>query len=207
MKQIPENAGGATWAGSLLNDINTIKTKLRYPIKGKTLTPIVFWGSIILLIIALSIFLINSGTDNAPDRPWWTKMLVGTSGLFVMIVIITRHIHALKFISIETPYHTQENMALIDGFLKSEHMLIFRHPEAPEIFQIQSRNVNMKGIKEDREVMIFIADDRRILINSHFTYSGWSPNPGSRHHKEFGKMLQQYIERQSHNTGIVHQTF
>jgi hypothetical protein len=205
MKQIPGNANGAAWGNSLLSDINTIKSKLRYPIKGKTLAPILFWGVIIVLIVSLSVFLITVGVEG-DERPLWMKAMVGTSGIFLMVMTIIRHLQALRFIAIETPYHLQENILLVDSFLKAEHMLIFRHPDAPEVFQIQSRNKHSK-VDDDREIMIFIADDRRILINSHFTNSGWKANPGSRHHKEFGKMLQQYISSQSHNTGIVHQTF
>lgn len=205
MKQIHGNAGDAAWAGSLLSDIKTIKSKLRYPIKGKTLTPILFWSTIIVLIVTPSIYVMTLGAEG-DARPMWMKALLGTSGLFIIVMTIVRHMQALRFIAIETPYHTHENMLLVDSFLKAEHMLIFRHPEVPEIFQIQSRNKHSK-VADDREIMIFIADDKRILINSHFTNSGWKANPGSRHHKEFGKMLQEYINSQSHNTGIVHQTF
>lgn len=205
MKEIPSNTGSATWASSLIADIAIIKKKLRYPIKGATLTPIIFWSFVIVLMVVASIALIAYTQD---ERPIWVKMLLGFSGLFLISAIIIRHIQALRFISIPTPYLATENALLLEQFLKAEHMLIFRHPDAPEIFQIQSRNLNMKSLgKEDREIMIFIADDKRILINSHFTDTGWSPNPGVRHHAQFAKMLQQYINDQSHTTGISHQTF
>jgi hypothetical protein len=114
------------------------------------------------------------------------------------------YLRSLRFISIPTDYHTTENMALVQDFLKRQHLAHSQHPQIPEVFQILSKNINPGD--ENREVLIFIAADKKILLNSHFTTS-WGFFARRRHHNEMAKMLKDYINNLDRSTGLVHQTF
>ncbi|RYZ46815.1 MAG: hypothetical protein EOP49_22610 [Sphingobacteriales bacterium] len=106
--------------------------------------------------------------------PNWSQHFSGYMlFLFVFLVptvmSVRRYVDLIRFTEVPTPYFLAANMKLIQEFLKDNQLLMLRHSDAPEVFQIISRNISTVG--EEREVLIFIADDRRILVNSHFTTS------------------------------------
>ncbi|RYD55010.1 MAG: hypothetical protein EOP56_17460 [Sphingobacteriales bacterium] len=205
MKVLPESIEqGGNWENRLVTDIAYIRQHLRYPITKKTLLPVILWA--VLLIIMLScvaaLFLLGEGKIN----PILTILGINA---FTFISISVRYFDTLKFQEIPTGLFLQENKTMLERFLKSQHLLVFRHPEMPEVFQILSRNINLHTASEEkREVIIFIADDRRILINSHFTESSWAFGMGKRHHRQMAKNLKEWIKNHTPaGTSLTHQTF
>lgn len=188
MKSLPGNNTGPQWNNSLLDDLVFIKQHLRYPISKKTLPS--------AALIGISLFFIS--------RTLWMTMLTGVRGhvavaifLGVMMAIIfasgiMRYYSTLKFRIIPTPYFATENMKLIETFLRMQQLNLYSHPKAPEVFQILSRPL---GNSEQREVMIFIADDKRILINSHFINQKWVLSAGSKNANGMARQLQQWISQ------------
>jgi hypothetical protein len=190
MKSLPGNKTGPQWNNSLFDDLAFIKQHLRYPMSKKTLPSAALIGILLFFI----------------SRALWMTMLTGLHGhvavtifLGVMMAIIfvsgiQRYYGTLRFHSIPTPYFATENLKLVETFLRMQQLNLYRHPKAPEVFQILSRPL---GNSEQREVMIFIADDKRILINSHFINQKWVLSAASKNANGMARQLQQWISQNS----------
>ncbi|XZF15750.1 hypothetical protein ACTHGU_06410 [Chitinophagaceae bacterium MMS25-I14] len=190
MKSLPQqSAGQPEWDNSLLRDLAYIKKNLRYPISKKVLIP----GILFALSLSAAAYVVIGIAERmiAKQGMGLGPVLLVISFTLLAVVSATRALGSLKFISISTPYDTNGNISLITKFLESQHLVVFRHPEAPEVFQIISRSIDV--FKDAREVLVFIADDHRILINSHFTERNQTMQ---RHHKQMAEMLQQYMNGQ-----------
>jgi hypothetical protein len=208
MRTLPTGNGDAQWENSLINDLAFIKKHLRYPLTRKTLVPSFISGIILayMLRMAWMIWIMHTAV---------TKHNFFDVMPYIMILIIAlplvfttyAYMQVLRFQAVKTVFFSAENQQLIQKFLQSQHLVIYRHPDAPEVFQIISKNINANRNKDQREIMIFIADDKRILINSHLTNVGFSFNTYSRrHYKEMAKRLQEWIKihlPENANTSIV----
>ncbi len=121
-----------------------------------------------------------------------------------MCVSAVRYLGVLKFREIKTGYHLIANIALLKKFMQVQQLAFSVHPDAPEVYQIISKNISTNK-DETREVMLFIADDKRILINSHFVGNLTISLP-SRNYNEMCKRLAAWIERhkmENADTAIV----
>lgn len=187
MQTTARQLNGPEWDNRQLRDINYIKSKLRYPAGRKIFLPAVIGAAVFILtlLLAYHAFFNTVHTGAAP-------VFIAAMVCIITFMLANRFFQELKFISIPTGFDTSRNQQLIDAFLKAQHMIVFRHPEAAEVFQIVSKSVN--PLKEQREVLLFIADDRRILINSHFTNAGFSLVPGTRHHRQMAAELEKFIK-------------
>lgn len=85
----------------------------------------------------------------------------------VLLLAVIRRIKSFRFISIKSDFVVNENIKLVRQFLQRQNIAFFHNPDAPEVFQISSRVLDIQT--GNREIMVFIADDKRILLNSHFT--------------------------------------
>ena len=195
MKTISAN-NDAQWDSKLLNDLGFIKKNLRYPYSAKTLAPVILVGIVTLLVFALEIA--TGIAAKAEGGAINYKPFIFCAVIFVpFIVSVVRYFSSLKFVSIPTQNFSSENRQLIEDFLKAQHLVVFRHPDAPEVFQIISKSIYQ--YKDRREVMIFIADDKRILVNSHFTNQGFVLIATAPHRKEMSQALKNWIKANSQN--------
>ena len=191
------------WQNAMVGDLAYIKKHLRYRPTLKTLLPAIFRAGFLLLLlilIAASVYMKLSGGEKFNRM----SIILAFSAIIPFTANIVRYLQSLKFISIPTGFYIAENSLLLEQFLKSKYLASSRHPDMPEIFQILSRNLSSG--KEDREVLIFIADDKRILINSHFS-NRWGFLAARRHHREMAAMLKDFLNKSSTGTGLMHQTF
>lgn len=115
--------------------------------------------------------------------------------LFLNLLTVSRYWRTLSFRPVAALLNTGQNISLLRNFLQSHHFAFQQHPQAAEVFQIISRNISASG--EDREVLVFLADEGRILLNSHFTQSGTKVTMGTTHVREMAKNLKQYIAQQT----------
>ena len=191
MRKIENGGQEAKWQNTILKDLSFIKKKLRYPFTSKTIAP--------SLIIA-------SGLTLGLWLTWSTLIANENKGLpiFVLaLVIITivssivRFIRILKFRVIVSPSFLNENIKALGQCLRSEQLAFSQHPEAPEVFCIISRAIGHSVDK--REIMFFIADNERILINSHFTEQGFTLTPPSGHSRQMAKRLQKWLQTYNGN--------
>lgn len=174
------------WDSKQFRDISYIKSRLRYPAGIRIFLPAII-GMLVLAIAAVIAFSVVFKQQS----PQYTPLFIGAGVCIITWMISSRFYRELQFISIQTGFDSKRNQQLIDSFLKARHMVVFRHPQATEVFQIISKNIN--PIKEQREILVFIADEQRILINSHFTNSGFSLVPGVRHHRQMAAELQLFL--------------
>lgn len=128
---------------------------------------------------------------NGKMADYWIVAMMALTFIFVT----RRYLNTLRFRPVPALTTTAENIRLLLLFLQSNHFAFHQHPIAPEVFQIISRNISASG--EDREVMVFIADEGRILLNSHFTQSGSKLTMGTSHVREMAKDLRQFIVQQT----------
>lgn len=191
MKSLPEDQQYANWNSSILNDLSFIKRTLRYPIKRMTLMPLLSSGILVLFVSRL--MYIGMFSSNTKTLFLLACILLGIPS-FISLV---RYWNILHFFEVKSPTTLAGNMSLLANFLKEKQLITFRHPEAPEIFQIISRNIATSG--EEREVLIFIVEDHRFLINSHFTSSRSRFRLVIRatHHQSMIKELNQWLTQQS----------
>ncbi|HTN44926.1 MAG TPA: hypothetical protein VL098_01175 [Flavipsychrobacter sp.] len=196
MKQLEQESTTHTdWNKGIVADLSFIKKYLRYPMRKSRWIPILFWSLFFILIVVLILSAIL-------DQGGVTQPVVLVP-VIIPFIIVFRYVHSLRFVKVTTPFYLDENVKALERFLTAQQLLTYRHPEAPEVFQILSRNISAG--KEDREILIFIADDKRILLNSHFTRSGWSLSTGKNHVDEMARMLVKFIrsgDRAQYRQGI-----
>lgn len=194
MKTISNGGSDAQWDNKLLRDLGFIKKKLRYPLTVKTLAPVLIVALMTALIsfLLLTSYILNKNQEHKINYNLLAFFII----TFIPFTIsVIRYIRSLKFAIINTPYSSTQNMTLIEKFLKAQQLAVYHHPEAPEVYQIISKAVDQ--YKDQREVMIFIADDKRILINSHFTNQGFIPFTAAPHRKEMSNSLKNWIAKYS----------
>lgn len=201
-KYLPEGNGEGAWDNSLVNDLDHIKKSLRYPMRLKTLKPVLIWALFLMLVTSIVASAYLAGDSR--KMPYFLFLL----NMISATAMAVRYIQTLRFQQVRTGLFVQQNSAILESFLKAQQLLVFRHPEIPEVYQILSRNLYRAGNSEKREVIIFIADDKRILVNSHFTETGFVTPPGGRHHKQMAEKLKEWIKKhEAVDAGLVHQTF
>ena len=205
MKQLRSGAGRADWDNELIGKLGFIKQKLRYPISRYTILPAAAIG-MLLPGISLLIFLTLAGR-HADDKRHWPQVMMIAFLLLAGFIAARRYWQTLNFKAIPTPYFSTDNQIILQRFLQDQHLAFARHPEAPEVFQIMSKNIS--ALKEEREIIVFIADDRRILINSHFTQTGTNFAIGTPHHLQMAGMLQAWMNAggRSTNTNLERSVF
>jgi hypothetical protein len=161
----------AHWHSPLLKDLGFIRKHLRYPVNKRTILSIIpiIGSSVFLLLIATLFF---TSINNGDKRFTLTFENIGVFfvvGLvfFTIGLAIYRRIQTLRFIAVKSDFGLNENVRIIRLFLEQQHIAYFHNPDAAEVFQIASRPLDREN--DQREIMVFIADDYRVLINSHFS--------------------------------------
>lgn len=175
------------WQRNLLSDLDYIKMHLRYPWKNGMKAPLYVAATFIAVYIALLLV----------DRLWATAkndfihFFLPLSALALAILSIIHYLNSLRFTAIETGLGKNLNRQLLFSFLLKKQLLSYEHPQCPDIIQILSRPVNINS--EQREVLVFIATENRILVNSHFTENHWIILLKKRHDKSMARALGEYI--------------
>ena len=198
-KQLDEGQGSHQWHSSLFTDLAFIRKHLRYPLSKKTLPSLLVVSALLFLVFRLGfITVLLSKAHNAVV--FW--FLIGLVGVTVGVTIY-RYWVMLRFTVISTPFFVAENSKLLEAFLVAQQLRLYRHPNAPEVYQIMSRPLGNTRT-EQREVMIFIVDDKRILINSHVTGQRFAISGPSGNSRKMAHQLAAWLSsRQNGGTAIV----
>lgn len=192
MKSIDSPEARTKWEEGILNDLSFIKKHKRYKLNKRTITPAGIGILFIVVLTRVSFFLILGGINHSKN-PGISFLMYGFVA-FLALIVILQYFWALKFDTIKTSYSLTENMELVQRFLSSQNLAFSRHDKAPEVFMIISRNLNANSRKEYREIMVFIADDQRILVNSHFSGSKFSITPPSGNYKKMANKLRDWLD-------------
>jgi hypothetical protein len=166
-----ENPESAHWQSPLLHDISFIKKHLRYPVNKMTIWPLLSILGIAFWCIAIFSLIFILSTDKIKRSGITMDMMGGLIAialfLSVFIALLYRRVQNFKFISIKSNFTELDNITLIRQFLTKQNIAFYHKSDAPEVFQISSRILDVQY--GQREIMVFIADNNRILLNSHFT--------------------------------------
>ncbi|MEO6832593.1 MAG: hypothetical protein ABI378_09045 [Chitinophagaceae bacterium] len=184
MKQIGASTPNEQFNKEILGQLSFIKKHLRYPISRRmTLLALPF----LTVIPALLYFLLI-----APNSNYKAQILIPVLLGLLLVVALRRTYQSLHFLSIPAHRLFSENIVLLQQFLTENHFAFGRHPEAPEVFMIMSKNIGRQ--KEEREIVVFIADDHRILINSHFFQRKFRTPIEKLHHKQIAAELKNWLK-------------
>ena len=168
MKQLQGNNTGPQWNSTLLHDLVFIKQHLRYPFSKKTLPKTFIVAFLLIIGVRMMGFVFLAAHSNN----LFFKLFIIPLLVVIIIGSFYQYYRTLQFRSIPTPFFANENRKLIEVFLRSQQLMLYQHPDAPEVFQIASRAIG-GGKNPQREIMIFIADDKRVLITRNIP----SPRP------------------------------
>ena len=190
MKTIPENNNQEKkWDNKILNDLAFIKKHLRYRLNKKTILPFISLFAAAFYFIRMIWMLMFQQQKMSAGMGWFLIALIA----LLICNIVYKYRQILKFTAVPAPFTADENIKLVNEFLLSQQLVTYRLPGAPEVYQIASRPLGFS--KNDmREVMVFIADDNRILINSHFTNTKFSLLPPSRNYKKMANRLKEWLK-------------
>lgn len=175
------------WQSNIVNDIDYIKKHLRYPWKRGMKAPLFVAAGFVVLAVVLFLLSITIGGANNAFMPYFWPL----SLLLLAVISSFYYLKSLKFSRIETGLKKAGNQQLIRSFLQEKQLLVYEHPQCPDIMQILSRPVNISS--EQREVLVFIAAENKVLVNSHFTENSWAIMLKRRHDKTMVKSLEKYI--------------
>lgn len=186
------------YTDQLVSQLSFIKKKLRYPIDKKKFLPV-------LTLIPASLFpifyLINTYEHRHGNLPW--LLLLICIFLFVpAIVALFRLRQTFFFVPVRTGCSASENARQLISFFQDNQLRFEQHPEARELFWIMSRSLHRNS--DTREVVFFVVDENRILINGHFTDMNRRVPAGSPHHRQMAKKLRKWmIDNEAQKEGLV----
>lgn len=189
------------WNRKIVSQLVFIREHLRYPLDLKNVTPILLMLPAIGALALLPLFI----TSNSNRSSRWLIPVVMLAICCAALLAMFRYLQTLRFTAVTSGKTLGENIILVEQFLTAGHFAFARHPEAPEVYQIISRSIS--ALQGEREVVVFIADHRRILINSHFTRNRLKAQVGAPHHKEMARMLTAWLQLADRTKSTGLQTF
>lgn len=202
MQQRLETPGSSHWHSPLLKDLGYIRKHLRYPLNQRTIVSILpIVGSLVFLLLIGSLFFVSIRTGDERFAFSLHNILpfVVTGLVFFTIgLMIYRRIQTLRFIAVKSDFAVSDNIRIIRLFLEQQYIAYYHHPDAPEVFQIASRPLDREN--DQREIMVFIADDYRVLINSHFSNEKGDRGVreiSNKENRRMAKALKAMLERQA----------
>lgn len=203
MKHLNAPSDSNNWQNDLLRDLAYIKKHKRYKLGKKTIAPT---GIVILVLLTIArlvwpLLFLNFTAEHTQQSSLLQWVFTLSIALLLLTVVYS-FFKVLKFETLKTPHYIQENIVLLHKFFTNNHLAYTQHPEAPEIFMIVSRNLDANAKNDYREVMVFIADDKQILVNSHFTGKKFNITPPSRNSRRMAKQLQSWLDEQIKNNDI-----
>jgi hypothetical protein len=196
MRQIGEGGQEAGWNSRLVQQLGFIRKHLRYPVSRQTALPVVLLAASVPAVGLIFYSVLFTRSKSSYLGPWFPALLFSLM-LLPAIVTALRYFRTLRFTAVPARPTIAENMLLMQQFLRAHHFAVGRHPEAPEVFQIISKNIS--ALRDEREVVIFIADEGRILVNSHFTQNRFRTSIGVPHYREIARMLEAWIRQRGQN--------
>lgn len=165
MQHIEQNTND-NFDSSILKDLSFILKHKRYPFKRMTLMPLLSTGASTIILLRFFLVIHSGFKLSNPNIALFILIFIPLV-IIPLITLLFRYKAIISFTEIKTNQQRQQNIALILKFLQHQKIRIFQHPEAQEVIQILGAPIQKNT--SQREVLIFIADDNRILINSHFT--------------------------------------
>jgi hypothetical protein len=186
------------WENTIIRDLDYIRANKRYRWNAKLRTPLVVY-SILFVLIACLFLATATGFHFTTGLKAFNYFVVPLLSLSTFGVCILNYLQSLKFITLNTGLDKQGNHDLLVSFLNRKQLLVYYHPKTNDVIQIISKPINVSN--ERREVLVFVIDENVLLINSHFTESGWRLTAASRHDKQMGHELMDWVMQYRNQNG------
>ncbi len=184
-----------TWPKHMVEDVPFIKQNLRYPFRWRIIFPLLLGITVILFIVPVALSLTLGDTPLAPLINLFIWISVGIS-ILAWVAAIYQYRKSLVFTAIATPGDELQQVQLIRRFFSERGIMVLDHPETAKVQYVVSLPIK-KG-SEEREVVILIADNNRILVNSHFSGRGLNLALNQRTYKDLVTAIEQFV----HNKGV-----
>lgn len=184
------------WGKDLIKDLSYIKKRKRYPFNKNTLST----GTIITFLIIISgriLFPVVFGAASSSNN---AHIVATCFSIFIIVLILLQYNRVLSFDEVGSPYSKEDNIKLLKKFFINQQLSFTQHDQTVEVFLILSRDLTPNSKKEFREVMVFIADDKRILVNSHFVGNRFSITPPSGNYRKMGAKLHKWLNTEIENS-------
>ncbi len=178
------------------SDLHFIKKKLRYPINNfRKAFPFIFFLVFMLLMSLLFYAFISAGTF--VRSKWLVQLFPFLLGMGVTTIGMIRYYSSLFFERKETGLTTDENITLLKKFFTAQSLRYHTMAGYPDVLLIHSV-MNSQGTEQ--EIVVFIATESKLLVNSHIATSNIFPK-SKRKYKELVAMLQSFLSQ--NQTGVT----
>lgn len=172
-KQIPE-------------DYDFIKKNLRYPLRSfRRILPFFVITFITTLLFLRFVF----SKPFQSFQPLDGFLLINALSIGAMFLGAYRYWRSLFFDRLGAAMDAGTNMALLNDFLRSRHFYVHQPEGHPEVYMISSREDSKY---RETEIVVFIAVDKAILVNSHISTANLFPQR-RRHYHEIVQSLHDYL--------------
>ena len=172
------------------DDVAFIRRKLRYPINTfRKVVPFMFVIFFIGVYWFIYYELLQVGTF-ARSKIFPQLFPFSISGLIITFAMI-RYVRSLFFEKFHTGLRTADNIRLLESFFIHQQVRHHTIANYPDVLIVNSV---MNGKGNEQEIVVFIAIDNTILINSHISTSNIFPR-SKRKYKELLSMLKSFLSR------------
>lgn len=190
MKQLENGTPANGFSEALIGQLGFIRKHRRYPFSRRTLLPLLTVLATAPLLLGFALFMFRNAPKNQSSGQWLPLLFLAMCVPAVAAALRFRK--SLRFAEIRSKQDLGGNMLMLERFLRESRFAYSRHPEAPEVFSIVSTPI--RAMNGEREVVIFVADSGRILINSHFTMSRYRAFIGQVRYAELARNLEAWIK-------------
>lgn len=192
MRQLESGTAASGFSNELVGQLGFIRKHRRYPFSRRTLLPLLTVVATAPLLLGVALFMFRNAPKNQSSGQWLPLLFLALCVPAVAAALRFRK--SLRFAEIRSRQDLGGNMLLLERFLRESRFAYSRHPEAPEVFSIVSTPI--RAMNGEREVVIFIADGNRILINSHFTMSRYRAFIGQVRYTELARNFEVWLKSQ-----------
>ncbi len=172
------------------DDLAFIRRKLRYPINSfRKIFPFIFFIFFMAVFSFIYYELLHQGTfARSKILPQLFPFFI-SGGIITLAVI--RYTRSFFFEKLTTGLSTADNIRLLESFFSHQQLRHHTMPAYPDVLMINSV-MNSNG--SEQEIVVFIATDNIILVNSHISTSNIFPR-SKRKYKELLYMLKTFLSR------------
>jgi|GEM_PF-7020944 hypothetical protein len=181
-----------TWPKHIVEDLPSIRQNLSYPFRWRTIFPLLLGLTVILFIVPVVLSLTLGDTPLAPLINVFIWISVGIS-ILGWTAAIYQYRKSLVFTAVANPGTANQQLQTIQQFFATRGIMVLAHPETENIQYVVSKPV--KEGSQEREVVILIADNNRILINSHFSGKGLNLALNQRTYQGLVTAMEEFIAK------------
>ncbi len=193
-------------ATSQLNsdDILFIKRFHRFPLRSfKRVFPFIFFFIVAITFLLMMVWLYDFSLWSTNGKKMATQIFIFSIILISLSVRMYRYWRSLFFNRLPAAIDAVENAVILRSFLHAHSFRFYQPDKHPEVYMMSSREDQQA---HESEIVIFIAVDKSILVNSHISTVNIFPKQ-RRQYQQVVSLLIDFIQTQQREPfGVVHPT-